>query len=117
LNENLTDFDLVIHLAAEHGDDVSPTSLYYDVNVDGMHNILEAMDRNGISDIIFTSSVAIYGINKENPDEGHPADPFSHYGSTTHKASLGRQKQMAGTHCSASRRIRGASTEGIYITR
>lgn len=86
LNEKLKDFDLVIHLAAEHKDNVSPTSLYYDVNVGGMKNILEAMDKNGISDIIFTSSVAIYGLNKDNPNEKHPADPFNDYGKSKWEA-------------------------------
>jgi nucleoside-diphosphate-sugar epimerase len=39
--------DAVILLAAEHRDDVSPASLYYDVNVDGMRNVLQAMDTQG----------------------------------------------------------------------
>jgi len=78
--------DMVIHLAAEHRDDVSPVSLYYDVNVQGTKNVLDAMDMNGIKNIIFTSSVAIYGLNKKNPDENHPADPFNHYGKSKWQA-------------------------------
>ena len=46
----------VILLAAEHRDDVHPTSLYYDVNVRGTKNVLAKMDRNGIKHLIFTSS-------------------------------------------------------------
>jgi nucleoside-diphosphate-sugar epimerase len=76
----LKGFDLVVLLAAEHRDDVSPTSLYYDVNVEGTRNVLDAMDTNNIKNIIFTSSVAVYGLNKSNPDETRPADPFNHYG-------------------------------------
>ena len=76
----------VVLLAAEHRDDVTPTSLYYDVNVQGTRNVLEAMDRLNIKNIIFTSSVAIYGLNKENPDEEHPADPFNHYGKSKWQA-------------------------------
>ena len=34
--------ELVILLAAEHRDDVSPVSQYYDVNVTGMENVLAA---------------------------------------------------------------------------
>lgn len=78
--------DIVILLAAEHRDDVSPTSLYYDVNVGGMRNTLEAMEANGVKRLIFTSSVAIYGLNKKNPDENHPADPFNHYGKSKWQA-------------------------------
>lgn len=86
LFQELKNYDIVIHLAAEHKDNVSPTSLYYDVNVDGTRNILDAMDKNDISDIIFSSSVAIYGLNKGNPDEGHEADPFNHYGESKWQA-------------------------------
>lgn len=78
--------DVVILLAAEHRDDVSPTSLYYDVNVQGMRNTLIAMERNGINRILFTSSVAVYGLDKDNPDESFPADPFNHYGKSKWEA-------------------------------
>lgn len=70
----------VVLLAAEHRDDVSPTSLYYDVNVEGTKKVLSAMDLLNIKQIVFTSSVAIYGLNKINPDENHQEDPFNHYG-------------------------------------
>lgn len=76
----------VVLLAAEHRDDVSPTSLYYDVNVEGTRNVLSVMDKLGIKKIIFTSSVAVYGLNKKNPDENHPADPFNHYGKSKWQA-------------------------------
>lgn len=78
--------DVVILLAAEHRDDVTPTSFYYDVNVGGMRNTLEAMEANGVKRIIFTSSVAVYGLNKKNPTETYPADPFNHYGKSKWKA-------------------------------
>lgn len=76
----------VVHLAAEHRDDVSPNSLYYKVNVEGTQNILDAMDKAGITNFIFTSSVAVYGLNKKNPDESHPIDPFNHYGKSKWQA-------------------------------
>ena len=78
--------DAVILLAAEHRDDVSPTSLYYDVNVSGTKNVLNVMSEKGINNIIFTSSVAIYGLNKPNPDENFPPDPFNHYGKSKWQA-------------------------------
>lgn len=80
LKNNLHDIDVVVLLAAEHRDDVTPTSLYYDVNVQGMRNVLQAMEYNAVKRLIFTSSVAIYGLDKNNPDESFPADPFNHYG-------------------------------------
>ena len=78
----------VVLLAAEHRDDVSPTSLYYDVNVQGTKNVLKAMDEAGIKNLIFTSSVAIYGLNKTNPNEEHLQDPFNHYGKSKWQAEL-----------------------------
>lgn len=78
----------VILLAAEHRDDVTPTSLYYDVNVQGTKNVLEAMDQAEIKNLIFTSSVAVYGLNKMNPSENHPHDPFNHYGKSKWEAEL-----------------------------
>lgn len=76
----------IVLLAAEHRDDVSPISLYYDVNVQGTKNVLDAMDHKGIKSIIFTSSVAVYGLNKKISDETHQADPFNHYGKSKWEA-------------------------------
>ena len=67
-------------MLVEHRDDVSPSSLYYDVNVKGTQNVLEKMDELNIKHLIFTSSVAVYGINKDYPDETSNIDPFNHYG-------------------------------------
>lgn len=86
LDKILKDVESVILLAAEHRDDVSPTSLYYDVNVKGTQNVLEAMDNNNVKKLIFTSSVAVYGLNKKNPNEDHKIDPFNHYGKSKWQA-------------------------------
>ena len=80
LTKLLAGSDIVILLAAEHKDNVSPLSLYYDVNVGGMRSTLAAMEKNGITRLIFTSSVAVYGLNKTNPSESHFAEPFNDYG-------------------------------------
>jgi nucleoside-diphosphate-sugar epimerase len=72
--------DIVILLAAEHKDNVTPKSLYYDVNVQGTKNVLKVMREKGVSKIVFTSSVAVYGLNKLNPTEDSPTDPFNDYG-------------------------------------
>ncbi|WP_219226477.1 NAD-dependent epimerase/dehydratase family protein [Pedobacter antarcticus] len=82
----LKGIDIVVLLAAEHRDDVTPASLYYDVNVQGMKNTLEAMEQNGVKRIVFTSTVAVYGLNKVNPDELTPANPFNNYGKSKWQA-------------------------------
>ncbi|MFD2557063.1 NAD-dependent epimerase/dehydratase family protein [Sphingobacterium tabacisoli] len=86
--KELKGVDVVVLLAAEHQDNVQPISLYYDVNVEGMRNVLYAMDQNAIKRLVFTSSVAIYGLDKDNPDEFFPADPFNHYGKSKWEAEL-----------------------------
>lgn len=88
----LKGMDLVVLLAAQHRDDVSPVSLYYDTNVGGMQNTLKAMEKNGIKRLIFFSSVAVYGLNKPNPNEEHPVDPFNHYGKSKWQAEEELQK-------------------------
>lgn len=80
MDEQLKEADVVVLLAAQHRDDVTPTSLYYDTNVGGMKVTLNAMEKNGIKRLVFFSSVAVYGLNKKNPNEEHPADPYNHYG-------------------------------------
>ena len=86
LKEALKGTDVVINLAAEHKDNVSPISLYYDVNVDGAKVLAEVCNELNINKLIFTSTVAVYGLNKENPDENHPIDPFNHYGKSKWQA-------------------------------
>ena len=63
------DHGVLINLAAVHRDDVRPTSLYDDVNVQGARNVCAAATENGIQKIIFTSSVAVYGFAPLNTDE------------------------------------------------
>lgn len=92
LIELLKGTEVVVLLAAEHRDDVSPITKYYDVNVTGMQNTLAAMEANGVKRIVFTSSVAVYGLNKKNPDEEHPKDPFNHYGKSKWLAEMELEK-------------------------
>ncbi len=73
-------YSTVILLAAEHKDNVTPIQKYYDVNVDGTKNVLNQMENYNINNLIFTSSVAVYGLNKNNPNEDHIKEPFNHYG-------------------------------------
>lgn len=86
IQNTLLNSSQVVLLAAEHRDDVSPTSKYYETNVQGTQNVLDEMDRVGCKHLIFTSSVAVFGLNKDNPDEQHPVDPFNHYGKSKWEA-------------------------------
>lgn len=86
LEQGMPPADWVVLLAAEHKDNVHPVSLYYDVNVQGTAHVLEVMRKKNIRKILFTSTVAVYGLNKPNPDEDAPVDPFNHYGKSKYQA-------------------------------
>ena len=78
--------DIVYNLAAEHRDDVTPRSLYYDVNVSGAENICKVAQEVLVRHIIFTSSVAVYGAQSGAMDEGAEHLYFNEYGRTKHLA-------------------------------
>lgn len=72
--------EAIYHLAAVHRDDIFPRTRYYDVNVQGTKNIIQAAEENNISKIIFTSSFAVYGLDAKTPDENSAPAPFNDYG-------------------------------------
>ena len=78
--------DEVYHLAAEHRDDVQPVSLYYEVNVGGAENMVHALKKNDVNNLIFTSTVAVYGLNAGEPNEDSAIRPFNDYGKSKYKA-------------------------------
>lgn len=86
LIEVLNGSDVVINLAAEHRDDVTPKSLYDDVNVTGSKNVCDACSQLGIKKVIFTSSVAVYGFAPVGTDETGEINYFNDYGRTKYLA-------------------------------
>ena len=87
--------EVVINLAAEHRDDVTPRSLYDDVNVKGARNVCDYCRRNGTRQIIFTSSVAVYGFAPEGTDERGAFNPFNDYGRTKMEAEAVYREWLA----------------------
>ncbi len=77
---------IIINLAAEHRDNVSPVSLYDDVNVTGAINICEIARQKRVQKIIFTSTVAVYGFAPIGTDESGQIAPFNDYGRTKAEA-------------------------------
>jgi len=77
--------DAVIHLAGLKavGESVLEPLRYYNVNVRGSISLLEAMDRAGCGNIVFSSSATVYGDPEYLPyDEEHPTRPVNPYGHT-----------------------------------
>ncbi len=86
------DISAVVHLAARAG--VRPSlqrpELYYDVNVAGTVNLLEACAKAGVKKFVFASSSSVYGNNKKVPfSEADPVDhPISPYAATKKAGEL-----------------------------
>ncbi|MEO0312791.1 MAG: hypothetical protein RL140_21 [Actinomycetota bacterium] len=75
----------VIHLAARKkvGESVEKPDWYFEQNVGGMKNLLEAMRTTGVNKLVFSSSAATYGV----PTVSHAAEdieckPINPYGQT-----------------------------------
>ena len=90
-NETLLDevmgqgIDGVVHLAAKKavGESMVRPEIYAKNNICGSINILNAMVKNNVKNIVFSSSAAIYGIPQYIPiDENHPISPINYYGYT-----------------------------------
>ncbi len=62
-------FDAIIHLAAKAGvrNSINKPSEYFEVNVNGTLNLLEAMRKTEHKKLIFASSSSVYGNNKKVP--------------------------------------------------
>jgi len=88
LNRVLSDGGTLIHLAAEHRDDVQPKSRYDEVNVQGAKNLCEAARNKGIQKIVFVSTVAVYGFAPLGTNESGMINPFNDYGRTKAEAEL-----------------------------
>jgi len=78
-------FDGVIHFAAKSlvGESVKKPDLYYRNNLVGTLNLVNEMLENGIKNMVFSSTAAIFG----NPvadkiDEDHPKTPINPYGNS-----------------------------------
>ena len=79
------DVECIIHFAALKSVPESEEfyDLYWQNNVEGTENILELMKITGIQNIIFSSSAAIYGEQKNQPiNEKAKPNPISNYALT-----------------------------------
>ncbi len=82
LDQSMQGCDAVLHLAAAHHDFGISEATFDSVNVQGARAICEAMDRHGISNACFYSSVAVYGDASPPVDEDSPHEAVSPYGKT-----------------------------------
>ena len=77
--------DIVIHLAGlkSVSESIEKPFLYYQNNIFGTINLLQAMEESKVKRIIFSSSATIYGDPQQLPiKETHPINPKNIYGAT-----------------------------------
>ena len=80
--------DAVIHIAAKKqvGESVARPAWYYEQNVGGNANLLQAMEAEGVRKLMFSSSAATYGLPDVPPgsliDEDAAPRPIAPYGET-----------------------------------
>lgn len=76
------DIEAVIHFAAYSlvGESVRDPLKYYDNNVRGTISLLNSMKANGVKNIVFSSTAAVYGEPKQIPiteeDDTNPTNPY-----------------------------------------
>ena len=78
--------NIVINLAAVHRDDVQNKDDYKQTNVNGAKNVISVCNENKIDKIIFTSTVAVYGLVGFSASEEDKVNPFNEYGRTKFEA-------------------------------
>ena len=88
LMQALAGVEIVYNLAAVHRDDVKPASLYDEVNVDGAVNLCSVCGDHRIRQIIFTSSVAVYGQIAADASEEQVPAPDTPYGRSKLRAEV-----------------------------
>lgn len=74
------EIDLIINLAAVHKTPGHPSHAYYETNILGAIEVCKFARRKGVNNIIFTSSISVYGPGEETKAETAPLAPVSAYG-------------------------------------
>lgn len=82
LTRALAGADAVLNLAAAHHDFGLSPATFDSVNVDGARSLVQAMVANGVANLCFYSSVAVYGEAGPRPDETSTPLPVNDYGRT-----------------------------------
>jgi len=80
--KHLQRIDIVYHLAAAQHEMNIPDQVFWDVNVTGTRNLLEASENANVKCFVHGSTIGVYGIIKGLIDEETPCDPDNIYGIT-----------------------------------
>ncbi|KAB1061818.1 NAD-dependent epimerase/dehydratase family protein [Salibacter halophilus] len=89
LSEHTKNVDAIYHLAAFARPWAKDSATYFEVNVIGTTNVLEAAYHNGVKNVVITSSAGTFGPQKDEKliDESFsPASHFTEYESTKQRS-------------------------------
>lgn len=87
-------FNGVLHLAAKKkvGESVERPDYYWQENVGGFQNLVDAMTRHNVKNLVFSSSAAVYGAPTIEPgqtiSEFEQCSPINPYGLTKHEGEI-----------------------------
>lgn len=84
-------YDAVMHFCALSlvGASVQQPYAYYQNNITGTLNLLEAMRMHGVDKLVFSSTAAVFGNPQaELIDENHPCNPINPYGRSKRMVEL-----------------------------
>lgn len=81
--------DVIFHLAAAFRDMTAPRDTYWNVNVEGTRNVLEAAVEHQVSKVVYCSTQGVHG-HVDNPpgDETTPVEPEDYYQETKYEGEL-----------------------------
>lgn len=77
---DLPKLDVIFNLAAVHTTPGHPDHEYYDTNVNGALEVARLAERHDVRQIVFTSSISIYGPSEDRKVETSKPAPVSAYG-------------------------------------
>lgn len=76
------DIQVVFHLAAAQHEANAPDKLFYDVNVVGTENVLQASLKAGVNRFVYGGTIGVYGALEGVIDEESSVSPDNVYGRT-----------------------------------
>ena len=89
----------IYNLAAIHRTPGHATHDYYDTNVLGATNVTALAQASGVRELVFTSSISVYGSSEQLMNEGSDLKPTSAYGRSKSLAeAIHRNWLEAGSH-------------------
>ena len=80
--KEFNNIDLIINLAAVHKEPGHKEGEYFETNIKGAENVCKFAESIGCKNIVFTSSIAPYGIEDKLKDETTIPQPVTPYGSS-----------------------------------